>query len=98
MTGKIDVLYVNTYGNRAASYLNKGFCFKIAGYDKYLKVGYAESGEARQNLEFVQSLVLAAKLAGKEVKATYVDWGDDTSCRINGTNQAAKWLENLQIL
>ncbi|WP_065188214.1 hypothetical protein [Shewanella woodyi] len=98
MTGKIDVLYVNTYGNYSSSHLNGGFCFKIVGYDHYLKVAYADSGEKLQNLEFVQSLVLAAQMSNKEVKATYVDWGNDTTCRINGTSKQAKWLENLQVL
>lgn len=98
MTGKIENLYINTYGNYASSYLNSGFCFKIEGYDYYLKVSYADSGEKRQNLEFVQSLVLAAHMSNKQVKATYVDWGDDTSCRVDGNNRPAKWLENLQLL
>ena len=98
MTGEIEVFYVNTYGNYSAGYLNGGFCFKIAGYDHYLKVAYAESGEQRQNLELVQSMVMAASMANRQVKATYVDWGNDTSCRVNGAQKPAKWLENLQML
>ncbi|TRY33404.1 hypothetical protein [Aliiglaciecola sp. M165] len=98
MTGKVEVFYVNTYGNYSSSYLNGGFCFKIAGYDHYLKIAYAETGEQRQNLELVQSMVMAASMADRRVKATYVDWGNDTSCRENGAQKPAKWLENLQML
>ena len=97
-TGKVENLYVNTYGNYSAAHLNGGYCFKLEGFDHYLKIKYFESGEQANNLNIVQSMVLAAKLAGKQVKVTYVDWGDDTSCRVNGTGLPAKWLENLQVL
>jgi hypothetical protein len=48
MTGKIEVLYVNTYGNYSSNHLNGGFCFKIEGYEHYLKIAYADSGEKRK--------------------------------------------------
>lgn len=97
-TGKVENLYVNTYGNYSAAHLNGGYCFKLEGFGHYLKIKYFENAEQANNLSIVQSMVLAAKLAGKEVKVTYVDWGDDTSCRVNGAALPAKWLENLQIL
>lgn len=98
ITGKVDVLYVNTYGNYAETHLNKGFCFKLKDHDHYLKVKYYEDGEQKNNIQFAQSIVLAAHMSGKEIKATYVDWGSDTSCRINGGSKPAKWLENIQLL
>lgn len=97
-TGKVEVLYVNTYGNYSEKYLNQGFCFKLEGFDHFLKIKYFETGEQENNLQFSQSIVLAAKMTEKTLKVTYVDWGDDTSCRVNGGSQAAKWLENIQIL
>lgn len=98
MTGKVDVLYVNTYGNHLESELNRGYCFKLVGFAHYFKVAHADSGEKRSNMLLVQSLVLAAHLSNKELKVTFVDWGDDTSCRVNGALHPAKWLENLQLL
>jgi hypothetical protein len=98
MTGKVEVLYVNTYGNYSEKYLNGGYCFKLEGHDKYLKIAYAGSGEKLHNLQTVQSIVLAAKLSGKQLRATYVDWGDGTTCRVDGAPKPAKWLENLRML
>lgn len=97
-TGKVDVLSVNTYGNYASTYLNKGYCFKLVGFDHYFKIAYHDSGERLHNLQTVQSIVLAAKLSEKQLVATYVDWGEDTSCRVNGAPVPAKWLENLRML
>lgn len=97
-TGKVDVLYVNAYGNYSEAHLNQGYCFKLIGFDHYFKISYAESGEKYNNLQLVQSMVLAAFMADKEVRVTYVDWGEDTSCRVNGAAQTAKWIENVQVL
>jgi hypothetical protein len=97
-TGKVEVFYVNTYGNFLEGNLNGGFCFKLVGFSHYFKIAHADSGEKRSNLLLVQSMVLAAHMSGKELKATFVDWGDDASCRVNGAAQPAKWLENLQLL
>jgi hypothetical protein len=98
MVGGVDVLHVNTFGNYADSFLDGGFCFKLKGNDKYLKIAYGETGEKRKNHDFVQTMVLAAHMAGKELRAQYVDWGTDPSCRVNGTSMPAKWLEDLQLI
>ena len=98
MTGKVDVVYVNTYGNYDSTHLNNGYCFKLKGYEHYLKLRYHTDGEKHDNIQYVHSMVLAAHLSGKSLKATYVDWGSDTSCRMNGAKKPAKWLENLQML
>lgn len=97
-TGTVEVYYVNTYGNYSETDLNGGFCFKLVGSSDYFKVAYSDSGEKKNNLLLTQSIVLTAHMSGRQLKATYVDWGPVTSCRINGTFQPAKWLENLQLL
>ena len=97
-TGKVDILYVNTYGNYSASELNGGYCFKVIGFDYYFKVAYSDSGEKRNNMLLVQSMVLAASISGRELRATYIDWGTDPTSRVNGALVPAKWLENLQVL
>lgn len=97
-SGKVDVFNVNTYGNFADGFLNGGFCFKLTGADFYFKVRYFDSGEQKNNVLLAQSMVLAAQASGKELKVTYVDWGQDPTCRVSGTTMPAKWLENLQIL
>lgn len=96
-TGKIDVVNVNTYGNYSANHLNGGYCFKLIGFDFYFKVAYFDSGEQKNNLLLVQSMVLAASMADRGLKVTYVDWGTDPTCRVNGTSIPAKWVENLQV-
>lgn len=96
-TGGVDIMHINTYGNYADTYLDQGFCFKLKGSSHYLKVRFAESGEKRANHDFVKTMVLAAYLSGKELKATYVDWGTDPLCRVHGDNFPAKWLEDLQM-
>lgn len=98
MAGTVDVLHVNTYGNYLDGHLNGGFCFRLKGQDKFLKIAHSESGEQRRNLELVQKLVLTAHLTGKELRATFVDWGEDTSCRMNGNAMPARWLEDLQLM
>ena len=95
--GKVDVFYVNAYGNYSDAALNGGFCFKLTGFDYYFKIKYFDSGEQKNNMLLVQSMVLAAHISGRELKVTYVDWGQDATCRLNGNIQAAKWLENLQM-
>lgn len=97
-SGSVEILYVNTYGNFSDANLNGGYCFKLAGFNYFFKVAYADSGEKRNNLQIVQSIVMAAYMSGKPVRATFVDWGEDASCRLNGAPQPAKWLENLQLL
>jgi hypothetical protein len=95
--GTVEVMHVNTYGNYADSYLDQGFCFKLKGSSHYLKIAFAETGEKRANHDFVKTLVLAAYMSGKELKAYYVNWGTDPLCRVNGANLPAKWLEDLQM-
>lgn len=95
MGGSVEVLHTNTYGNYAEGFLDGGFCFKLKGQSSYLKIGYADAGEKRKNFDFVQGMVLAAHMSGKELNATFVDWGTDPTCRVSGTTQPAKWLEDL---
>jgi hypothetical protein len=98
MSGAVEVLHVNTYGNFEESQLNGGFCFKLKGHSEYLKISYSETGEKRRNFDFVQKLVLTAYVTSKELKASYVDWGTYPICRVNGAAMPAKWLEDLQVL
>jgi hypothetical protein len=97
-SGKVDVFQVNTYGNYTDSALNGGFCFKLTGFNFYFKVKYFDSGEQKNNMLLVQSVILTAHTSGRELKVTYVDWGQDPTCRVSGDTQPAKWLENLQML
>jgi hypothetical protein len=97
-TGKVEDLYVNAYGNYDAEFLNGGYCFKLTDSGFYMKIAFFDSGERRNNFQLVQSMVMAAKMSGKQLKATYVDWGTDPTCRVSGVTQPAKWLENLQML
>jgi len=95
MTGKVEVLSVNTFGNYSEPHLNGGYCFKLSGEgnDHYLKIAYADSGEKRNNLQLVQSMVLTAYVSEKIL----VDWGDEQpTCRVEGSNYSARWLENLK--
>lgn len=96
-TGGVEIMHINTFGNYADTYLDQGFCFKLKGSSHYLKITFAETGEKRANHDFVKTMVLAAYMSGKELKANYVDWGTDPFCRVNGANLPAKWLEDLQM-
>ena len=96
-SGPVETVFVNAYGNYDTGSLQQGFCFKVKGYDSFIKIAYSDTGEKRKNLDMVQSMVLAAYLAGKPVKVTLVDWGTDPTCRINGNTVSAKWLENISL-
>lgn len=96
MSGEVEVLHVNTYGNHNQQFLQKGFCFKLRGYEDYVKLRYYDAGEQRANFDYVQSMVLAAYMGNKPLKLTYVDWGESPTCRVRGSNYPAKWLEDLQ--
>lgn len=98
MTGEVEIVHVNTYGNHEARFLNNGFCFRIKGYDHFLKLRYHDEGEQRSVYNFTQSLVLAAHMAKKTVRAVHVDWGEDTSCRVKGRQLPAKWLEDVMLV
>ena len=98
MSAKVDFVTVNTYGNYSEPSLNGGYCFKLAGYSDYLKIAYEESGEKKNNLQIVQSMVLTAYVSGKTLEARYVDWGEAPTCLVRGANQPAKWLEDLRMV
>lgn len=98
MQGNIEILHLNTYGNYSDKHLQGGFCFKLEGYEHYLKLKFYENGEQRSVYDFTQSLVLSAYIAQKEVKAQFVDWGTDPTCRVRGGTKPAKWLEDIMFV